>query len=277
MLRRLVVAAAAILALAGPQAAAQTARLTRDNNLMFVDCGIDGLTQRCEIDTGATELWLPRRPEFRAYPVARTGGVMGVSGRMLPASYVEVGELRFGGFTLRGVEALMADGSADHGVIGLDALRRLGVFTLDYRRDELRREPPAEADLCPLPFSVESGMIQVPVRLAARLSLKAGWDSGANTTVADAAFIRAHPELFDFVRTLRGGVDATTSGVPVSLYRTRSISVCGQSLRNVAVVAVDMSGPRAAIPGFADLTLGTNVLDGLAWSFDFETGRWAVR
>jgi hypothetical protein len=269
-------AALAALALASP-ASAQTARLTRDNDLIFVDCGIDGHAQRCEVDTGATEVWLPRRAEFRRYPVVRQGGVMGASGRVLPAAHVEIGTLAFGGFQLSRVEALIADGSADHGVIGLAALRRLGAVTFDYRRDELRRDGPAEADLCPLPFTLEGGLIQVPVRLAARQSLKAAWDTGANITVADRGFIRANPQLFDFVRHLRAGADSTAQGVPVSLYRTRSMSVCGRTLRNLEIAAVDMSGPKAEIPGFPDITLGTNALDGAAWSFDFASGRWGVR
>lgn len=274
---KLAAALAAAVAWTAPALpAAQVAPFTPDGGLIYVDCRVDRVVQRCELDTGATQMWLPPRSEFRRYPVHRTGGVMGASGVVAPADYIQVGSLSFGGFTLSNVDALLADTPFGHGVIGLDAISRLGVATFDYRRNELRRAGPVETDLCPLPFRISARLITVPVRLAGRQSALAGWDTGASLTVADLGFVRAHPELFDFVRPMAAGTDATTKGVPVSLYRTRSLSVCGRTLRNVAVAAVDMSGPKAAVADFPDITLGANVMDGFAWAFDFETQRWSV-
>lgn len=268
-------AAAAALAWTGV-AAAQVAPFSREGGLIYVDCKVDRVAQRCELDTGATQMWLPPRPEFRSYPVHQTGGVMGASGGTAPADYIQIGTLSFGGFTLGDVDALLADTPFGHGVIGLDAIARLGAATFDYRRDELRRAGPVEADLCPLPFRISARLITVPVRLAGRQSALAGWDTGASLTVADLGFVRAHPELFDYVRPMAAGTDATTKGVPVSLYRTKSLSICGRTLRNVAVAAIDMSGPKAAVPDFPDITLGSNVMSGLSWAFDFTSGRWSV-
>ena len=91
----------------------------------------------------------------------------------------------------------------------------------------------------------------------------------------DSAFIAAHPEVFRFVRKLPPGADATSIGMPVSLYVASKLSFCGRDFHDVAVVAVDMSRSKALVPDFPDLTLGANLMVGDSWSFDFADRRWA--
>lgn len=267
-------AALAALVLASP-AAAEVAPFKRQGELFFTDCLVDQVLERCQIDTGSYEVGLRPRPEFEGYPAEGVGGVMGATGAVLPSRHVRLGALSFGGFKLRDVDAAISDTPFDHSIIGLELIQRLGAVTFDFRRNELRRGRIASRGRCDQPFEMLTRMIRVPVQAGDR-SVMAAWDTGASTTVADKAFIEAHPEIFEFVRPLAPGTDATSTGVPASLYRAERLSFCGRDFHDVAVVAVDMSRPKAMVPGFPDLTLGANLMAGNSWSFDFRDRSWSL-
>lgn len=265
---------AALLAFPASAAAQQVAAFSRQNNQFFVDCLVDEVLERCQLDTGSYGVGLRPRPEFTAYPAHGVGGVMGASGLALPTREVRLGSLSFGQFKLRDVPAAVSDSPFEHSIIGLEYLERLGAFTFDFRRGELRRGWPAASRPCDEPFEVTTRMIRVPVDLPG-VHTKAAWDTGASTTVADARFIAAHPEVFRFVRELPPGTDATSTGMPVSLYVASQLSFCGRDFHDVAVVAVDMSRSKALVPDFPDLTLGANLMVGETWSFDFGDRSWS--
>jgi len=262
------------LAIAAP-ASAEVAAFARQGDLFFTDCLVDRVLERCQIDTGSYDVGLRPRPEFETYPALRFGGVMGAAGEVLPTRVVRLDSLSFGGFKLPDVDAAISETPFDHSIIGLQLIERLGAVTFDFRRNELRRGRVASRGACGEPFEVTDRLIRLPVELDG-VSLKAAWDTGASTTVADQAFVEAHPQIFQFVRPLAPGVDATTSGVPVNLYRASRLSFCGRDFRDVAVVAVDMSRAKAMAPAFPDLTLGANLMAGNVWSFDFRDRTWAL-
>lgn len=267
-------AALAVLALAFP-AAAEVAPFKRQGELFFTDCLVDQVLERCQIDTGSYEVGLRPRPEFETYPAEGVGGVMGATGAVLPARHVRLGALSFGGFKLGDVDAAISDTPFDHSIIGLELIERLGAVTFDFRRNELRRGRVASRGACSQPFDIVTRMIRLPVQAGDR-PVMAAWDTGASTTVADKAFIEANPQIFRFVRALAPGTDATSTGVPVSLYRASTLSFCGRDFHDVAVVAVDMSRPKAMVPDFPDLTLGANLMAGNSWSFDFRNRSWSL-
>lgn len=265
--------AAALLAL--PAAAQQSARFARQADRFFVDCVVDGVLELCQLDTGSYGVGLRPRPEFEAYPALRIGGVMGAGGAVLPTREVSIGSLAFGQFKLQDVPAAIADSPFDHSIIGLEYFQRLGAFTFDFRRNQLRRGWPASSRACDVPFELSTGLIRIPVELPGRRT-KAAWDTGASHTVGDAAFIGAHPEVFRFVRELPPGTDATSTGLPVSLYVARAMTFCGREFRDVEVVAVDMSRSKAMVPDLPDLTLGANLMAANSWSFDFKDMSWSL-
>lgn len=272
--RTLAVLALALLTTPTLAAAQQVAAFSRQDNRFFVDCMIDRVLELCQLDTGSYGVGLRPRPEFEAYPAEGVGGVMGASGQALPTREVRLGALSFGQFKLQDVAAAVSDSPFDHSIIGLEYFQRLGAFTFDFRRGELRRGWPASSQACEAPFEVTTRMIRVPVDLPG-VHVKAAWDTGASTTVGDARFIAAHPEVFRFVRKLPPGTDATSTGMPVSLYVASTLSFCGRDFHDVAVVAVDMSRSKALVPDFPDLTLGANLMVGETWSFDFADQSWA--
>ena len=265
--------AAALLAL--PAAAQQSASFARQADRFFVDCVVDGVLELCQLDTGSYGVGLRPRPEFEAYPALRIGGVMGAGGAVLPTREVRLGSLAFGQFKLQDVPAAIADSPFDHSIIGLEYFQRLGAFTFDFRRNQLRRGWPASSRACDVPFELSTGLIRIPVELPGRRT-KAAWDTGASHTVGDAAFIEAHPEVFRFVRELPPGTDATSTGLPVSLYVARAMTFCGREFRDVEVVAVDMSRSKAVVPDLPDLTLGANLMAANSWSFDFKDMSWSL-
>jgi hypothetical protein len=265
---------AALLAALAMPASAEVAAFARQGDLFFTDCLVDRVLERCQIDTGSYDVGLRPRPEFD-YPAERFGGVMGASGAVLPTRVVRLGSLSFGGFKLPDVEAAISETPFDHSIIGLQLIERLGAVTFDFRRNELRRGRVASRGACEEPFEVSDRLIRLPVGLGG-MRIKAAWDTGASTTVADKAFIEAHPHVFEFVRPLQPGTDATSTGVPVNLYRAETLSFCGRDFHDVAVVAVDMSRAKAMAPDFPDLTLGTNLMAGNLWSFDFRDRSWSL-
>jgi hypothetical protein len=245
---------------------------TRDN-LFFVTCKVDRVAERCGLDTGdnAMATLRPSRTADRL-PVLGEGQTMGVSGVVAPTHRVKVNRLSVGAMAMDdpdNVQVLIAPRPFSN--LGLRFFERLEAVTFDFRHGELRQEGP------PRPCSgalVVDDVMRVPATLGGQ-GLAVAWDTGASATVADAAYVRAHPELFAFVRDLPSGADSTTTGVPLQLFTAKALAICGQALGDVAVVAVDMSAAKAKIPHFPDLTLGANLMVGHVWAFDFKGKTWS--
>jgi len=254
---------------------AQAAAIETENNLFFVDCRVDGVAERCRLDTGDnTTATLRRSRAFSKLPVVNVGKTMGVSGVMAATNLVHVDKISVSEISLEDLDNVQVlTRPHPFSSLGLRFFERLGTVTFDFRRGEFTRERPPPGRLCAGPLAVDYVM-RIPVRIGGQ-DLSAAWDTGASSTVADAGYVEAHPELFEFVRELPRGADSTTTGVPARLFKARTLSVCGREFQDVSVVAMDMSAPKAMIPDFPDVTLGANLMVGRIWAFDFTARTWS--
>ncbi len=266
----------AVLLLGLSAAAPEVAAIEIRDNLFLVDCVVQGVAERCQLDTGDNAVATLRPiPAFRTLPVLKTMRAMGVAGVVVPSAVVHLDRLSAGGLTLRDLDDVqLHDGPLPYSTLGLGFFERLGAVTFDFRTAQLRRAGPVPERVCPGAVSTGNPM-RIPIALAGQ-TMQAGWDTGASSTVADARFVAAHPELFAFVRELASGADSTSAGIPARLFKARDIAICGHEFKDVTVVAVDMSAPKARIADFPDLVLGANLMAGHVWAFDFANHSWSL-
>lgn len=278
--KRLSVSAMLMASLALSMLLAQVAHsapitLTADGKLL-VDCTVGVVGERCQLDTasGAT-IQLRSIPAFGTLPVVGTRNTIGVAGVVMTSKTVEVESVAVGDLRVANLkDASVSSRSVAHSVLGLPFFVTQGAVTFDLAARQLRREGPTPSDLCPVPMHV-TYLLKLPVILSGK-PLSAAWDTGANMTAVDAAFVHANGELFELVQDLPRGADATGAAVPVQLFKMKSISLCGRALRDVSVVAVDMSAAKKSAPDFPDVILGANLMEGHVWRFDFTNNTWSL-
>ena len=257
-------------------AAPEVAAIQTHDNLFLVDCTVQDVAERCQLDTGDNAVATLRPiPAFQALPVLKTMRAMGVAGVVAPSAVVHLDSLSAGGLALRDLDNVQRhDGPLPYSTLGLGFFERLGVVTFDFRAMQLRHAAPVPERACVGTVSTGNPM-RIPIALGGQ-AIEAGWDTGASATVADARFVAAHPELFVFVRDLASGVDSTSTGVPARLFKARDITICGHAFKEVMVAAVDMSAPKARIADFPDVVVGANLMAGHVWAFDFASHSWSL-
>lgn len=270
--RAVVIAGALVVSTGVPALAAPF--MIDSKNAFVIACKIDGMDEVCQLDSGdnATATLRPL-PVFAALPVIQTKRAMGVAGVVVTSDVVRVSALSAGELVLKDVSNVQRSSRPQaYSTLGLGFFRGLQTVIFDFRRFELLRGPP-EGPACPGRFAADE-LIRLPATLAGQ-PITVGWDTGASITVADAAYVAAHPSLFTYIKDMPPGDDSTSSGLHARLYLMKAFAVCGRAIDSLPVVAVDMSAPKAETPNFPDLILGSNLMRGHVWSFDFRDGRWS--
>lgn len=261
--------------LAGLPREARSASFATDNKSGFVaECLVDGVAEQCLLDTGANrELSLRRGGPFDQLPVIETGGMVGASGASVATATVRVQSLNVGELTATQPATILYSSPRQQSLLGLPFFERQGALSFDFRSGDLNHAAPiSDATACSGAVGV-APLLTIPVDVAGR-RVTAQWDTGASLTVADAKFVDANPDLFEFVRQLPNGGDSVSNSVPVRLFRAKSLSICGHEFRDVMIVAVDLSKARAANPALTDITIGANLMRGHIWRFDFMNRLW---
>lgn len=256
---------------------AHSAPITRTADGKFlVDCTIGVVGERCQLDTasGAT-IQLRSIPAFETLSVVGTRNTIGVAGVMTASKTVEVESVAVGDLRVAKLkDASLSSRPVANSVLGLPFFTAQGVVTFDLTAWQLKREGPTLSGACPAPFHA-TYVLKVPAIISGK-ALNAAWDTGANITAVDAAFVHANGELFEFVRDLPQGTDATGGAVPVRLFKVKSIGLCGREFTDVSVVTVDMSAAKMSAPDFPDLILGADLMAGHVWRFDFTNNTWSL-
>lgn len=229
----------------------------------------------CLLDTGAPKTTLTASALTLRYQALQTSESKGVAGIGTACDEVLVDELQLGGRRLLKFPASRCAGDGTRNLLGLDALG--DRFLVDLRHRVLTLDPPLPQAGLALPLRrLRGGHMTLPARLG-DTDVHVLFDTGADTTVVDTAFVAAHPGLFTLVRS-EDGRDATGQTIPSDIHTVSSVVMGELHLRDVEVATFAFTEPmRRDMGADTPVILGTNVIEAAAWSFDLQAARWSVQ
>jgi hypothetical protein len=245
-----------------------------------IDITVAGRPYRCELDTGAARTTLVADEYLASLPVTSREGSSGAFAAkdddLVTIPGLTAGPLSAGPLDVARIEA----GPHRSSVLGMDVLGRHCLrFRFDAGVLELIESPSADADL---PLTVgDRGHPYVEfswdgVGAGREVLASACWDSGSGITLVDAAFQRAHPDLFTPAGTTPG-TDSTGTRIeetPVCLMAGPVIG--GVPFGSSLVAVIDMEPMNRGLANPMEVIAGYPTYRQADWLFDVPARRWAA-
>lgn len=240
---------------------------------MDIDLEVDGQTRRFQFDTGGSSTMLNPDEQALLYISEGKTKMMGASGMKFECDLVRPAKIAIGTFELKDFQVRRCDlGANSFNNMGIDLLDQQ-VFGLDFKTNELTIDASIGTSTYALQ-RLQNGHLKMPVKVQA-LELNAIFDTGAQLTAVDTAFVQANPTLFTAVR----GENVTNiSGrkVQAQFYEMAELDVGDLHLERVRVLAFDFSGFTSYFGQNTPVILGANAIVQANWVFDLRKNIWSV-
>ncbi|HML23010.1 MAG TPA: retropepsin-like aspartic protease [Aggregatilinea sp.] len=245
---------------------------------VFVDGTIADRPYRFLLDTGAATSSVVEDDTTAVFPPAgqhQSSGVFAPSSNdLIAVPRLTVGPIERAPFTLTRTPR---DAPGISSLIGMDVLKdHCCYFLFGQNRVLLDDDTAFSADAPRHDLMFDSKFHPyLMVDFEGGAQAQTVWDTGAALTVADAAFIAAHPALF----TPAGrstGTDSTGTDVETPMYVMARCIIGGETFPAVRVAGVDLGPVNAMIERRMDMILGYSLIRHADWLFDFPRARWAV-
>ena len=242
---------------------------------VWIDALVVDEPVRLMLDTGAASCTVPNTGHTAELNVVEADTGRGASGKTAGGDIVIVPAISLGPIVVPNVRAARVEDSPDR-------LHALGVNVLSDSRCHLKftsglleidEEMPVDID--PLPLTTQpTGQPMVPVQFGS-VSAAGCWDTGCSLTAVDAAFVDAHPELFEIGAPLEG-TDSVGHTVHGRSARMAGCTIGGVDFPPSQCMILDFSPVNAMADTPMDLGIGMPILALADWVFDFANGVWAV-
>jgi hypothetical protein len=244
-----------------------------------IDITVAGRPYRCELDTGAPRTTLVADEYLASLPVTgreRSGGAFAardedlVTIPGLTAGPLTAGPLSAGPLDVARIEP----GPHRSSVLGMDVLgRHCLLFRFAAGVLELAESPSPAADL---PLTVgDRGHLYVELSWDG-VTASACWDSGAGITLVDAAFRRAHPDLFTPAGTTPGTDSTGTRSEETPVYLMAGPVIGGVPFGSSLVAVIDMGPMNRGLTDPMDVIAGYPTYRQADWLFDVPARRWGA-
>ena len=102
---------------------------------------------------------------------------------------------------------------------------------------------------------------------------KSIFDTGASKTVVDNDMVIKNPEQFIFIKDL-SATDGNNVIIKAGLYRLKSFKFAAVELKDIEVIAVDLSNLKAKL-SMIDVIIGMDIIQEYNWSFDTKSHLWS--
>lgn len=237
---------------------------------------VDGVPKIFQLDTGANTSLMPRNAFTSAYPSVEKKKSSGASGVTFECDVIQTGLLKLNEVLLKNVKIQRCDlGDIDFNNLGLNAFDgRIVELILATKQITIGEAPTTSWQPKPLE-RLSKGHLLIPVTVGS-LSLKSIYDTGAQISAVDLAFVKLHPEIFTFERTVQS---SDVHGLPVELelYRMKSLTVGSLSSGPLLVGAFDFGEAlRNYFGNETPIILGTNLIVNANWLIDLKNNQWDV-
>jgi hypothetical protein len=239
----------------------------------YVSCLIDGVKERCFLDTGSAMTLVAKSKRFSAYTNVGNFRFESASGipeqteiiqvRSVQIDRVEILDKKIGRTGFRGAE----------NTLGIDIVGRQ-PFSVNFNPQAvLTLNPPRpELPLTTLQVSPH-GLLSIPVELGG-VETHALWDTGVALTTIDQNFISAHPENFKATKNYMNGVDGAGKSILVQVFRARKLKIADRTFKDVRVVGLDLTMLRDGVYKDIQAVVGFNLIRKANWFFDSKNRLW---
>ncbi len=237
-----------------------------------VSADFDGHAEDFHLDTGATYTSVAFSPVTASYPVTGSTKRMSASGREKTEEKITLREFRLGPIarTHFSVPRYSQENNQSNR-LGMNVLAGAHVC-VDLVDWQLRFDEAFVGSHFPIHAYV-GDTFAIDFRLSGQ-DVRGLWDTGAELSVVDRDYIKKWPAAFRFIQKIDNGLDATGESVDFELYQSDEIEIGGQVFSGT-LMSMDFSMIHKKISPDLQIILGTNLLRGHIWYFDFLNRRWA--
>lgn len=231
---------------------------------------IDGTKTRFLFDTGAASSSIQKDDDTAKYPALGTKESKGASGKSEVCDVIQPTSVAIGSSFISKPKLARCGRS----ILGLDLLGE-SVFQVDLSQKTLTflDKIPSEHQAFQI-RRLKPGHVTIPMSFGNR-KVSVLFDTGADTTVIDASFVKNNPDLFKRVKS-EDGTDAYGHKIESEVYACASVEIGSLKLKNVEMAAFDF-GPhlRDSMEG-SPVILGNNVISKAIWSLDLKDNKVSV-
>jgi hypothetical protein len=245
-----------------------------DGGDVLVDATIGGRPYRFRLDTGASRTELVADDFLAALPACAVHSSAGVFGQRENSDVITIPGLRAGDLNHGPLEVVRAVASPGRQhLLGMDLL---GQFCCRFRfRDRVLELAPTLT--WPASQELRSDRTSHPYAGLRwdGVTASACWDSGAGISVADQAFVAAHPDLFTPAGAATGS-DSTNTQFSTPLVTMAGPVIAGVRFAPSTAAVVDLGPVNAGLDLPMAMIAGYPLLRQADWLFDFPAGRCAA-
>lgn len=243
----------------------------------YISCLLDGIEQNCVIDSGSLFSIVDDPETFGEYPSTGDLRFQSAAGVPVEAEKIRIQELKIDRHTITNLTFLRAPpGVRLNTTIGINVLKRK-PFSLLFRDEAtLNLNGSPTGPLLPGLVLSKHGLVTVPIQVSGRKE-QALWDTAAELTAVDSKYVDARPDAFKFVRTFDNVVDGSDNPLSAKVYRATELKIGSRKLKNLYVLAVDLSTIRKGVSPDLHVVLGFNAIRRLDWYMDLDRKQWSAR
>lgn len=232
----------------------------------------DGVTKTIRLDTGADQAQILKSDWNSNYPVIRQLEGQGAAGHKFSCDVVAVPSVSVGSFEQKDFHVTRCDQSINQEMIGLNFFFN-NVLYFDFEAKKLELNDPKHQGVLPLK-SYPSGHVGMEVGLNDHPYF-AVFDTGAEFTSVDQAFIDKNPASFDYLQAITTE-DASGSRITVKVYAMKGLTIKGIKLADQYALAFDFGPLRSYFQEDTPIILGVNIMTQYNWTIDLKQGLWDI-
>ena len=244
---------------------------------MYLPCVLDGVEERCVLDTGSVISLVENDDRFSKYPAFGSFHFKSASGISLEADKIQIRRAQIDKQLFQ--NAAFARPSHDHNIestIGINLIGQKPFWLHFGERASIELGATAPTSLLGGIETREDGIFSIPIGLG-DFKTQAVWDTAAELTAVDKNYVTKNPENFSAMRQQAYAKDGTAQPVESKLFKAKKILVGGRTFRNVTVLAVDLSSLHQDKGEGIHAVIGFNIIRGADWFFDVPNKRWNIK
>jgi predicted aspartyl protease len=240
----------------------------------YIAATFNGHTEDFHLDTGSTYTLIAHNDFSAKLPVISFIDRTSAANKTVRDEIISVKTFKVGNLDRSSFSAVRgAAGNSAENRIGMSGLSD-DQATFDFRENTLEFGVPIPERIATSPLCTYSqGLFGFRVETGGK-ELNSLWDTGAELSVIDRDFVDSNPATFHFLQKIDNGQDALGNWVPMDLYLVDVLKIGLEDMACV-LLAMDFTMLKQKIGAEVKLIVGTNLMRGRRWHFDFEAGLWA--
>jgi hypothetical protein len=240
----------------------------------YVSCVIDGVKERCFLDTGSAMTLVANSKRFSAYTNVGNFRFESASGIPEQTQTILIGSIQIDGVELRDKKVGRTSFRGAENTLGIDVVGRQ-PFSVNFNPQGVLKLNAERPDLPLTTLQVSrQGLLSIPMEIGA-VEAHALWDTGVALTTIDQNFISAHPENFKAMKNYMNGVDGAGKSILVQVFRAKKLKIADRTFKDVRVVGVDLTMLRQGVNKDIQAVIGFNLIRKANWFFDPKNRLWS--